>query len=654
MPRLPILLMQGILLAVIPFFFTFGQNQNYVKNTENGAVPGRNNTLVGYQSGLSLTNSSSRNIFLGTLSGFNSKLVENTILIGNKAGYSLEKGRYHIVLGDSAGYSMLSATTRDGQIAPFQANIYIGAKAGASEANQYGSSNVFIGHEAGSNSPDHNMGNVYIGNNAGHEAAGWENTFIGFSSGYASNAGSNTYIGSSAGSGNRTGDANVFVGRNAGQFSTENGGTRSARMSVSTGFSAGQYSSGENNVYVGYSAGMGYWQTSTGSENIAVGSASGYTLTTGERNTFVGTNSGRQATTGSGNVFLGAGAGHRNETGWANVFVGSEAGSQNLGRWNTYVGSGAGSSIEGFHNANTFIGTNTGCYASGHQNVAIGFEALFSIKEGRRNVAVGHRAARGSGIPDYGYSNTVIVGDSAGYRNRGNDNVFLGQQAGAGNTSGSANTYLGFAARGIGKNAVALRNATTIGANALVGVSNGFVLGDTTNTNVGIGTAYPNQRLTIRGNMNFLTASNLRFDNSPFLDINQNRLALGGEKGEFPVEITSSLRYKVASEDQWADHVLAPAFRKLPLREVASFIQQNGHLPGIPSAREVVKSGVDAAQMDARLLSQIEQLMLYAIEQKTENEILKNENQRLKENQQQLQGQLNKILDRLEKLEARR
>lgn len=199
-----------------------------------------------------------------------------------------------------------------------------------------------------------------------------------------------------------------------------------------------------------------------------------------------------------------------------------------------------------------------------------------------------------------------------------------------------------------------IMNATAVGYNARVAVNNGFVLGDTANVLVGIGTSHPNQRLTIRGNMNFLTASNLRFDNSPFLDINQNRLALGGEKGEFPVEITSSLRYRVASESQWADDVFQPSYKLKPLKEIESFIRQNGHLPGIPSAREVVQNGIDAAQMDAKLLSHIEQLALHAIEQKMENELLKNENQQLKENQQLLQTQLNKLLKRLEKLEANR
>jgi len=56
---------------------------------------------------------------------------------------------------------------------------------------------------------------------------------------------------------------------------------------------------------------------------------------------------------------------------------------------------------------------------------------------------------------------------------------------------------------------------------------------------------------------------------------------------------------------------------------VAQFIHKNKHLPNIPSATEVVNQGFDLAQMDAKLLQQIEELWLHLIELKRENEALK-------------------------------
>lgn len=44
------------------------------------------------------------------------------------------------------------------------------------------------------------------------------------------------------------------------------------------------------------------------------------------------------------------------------------------------------------------------------------------------------------------------------------------------------------------------------------------------------------------------------------------------------------------------------------------YINQNGHLPGVPTAAEVQKDGVDLAEVNALLLQKIEELTLYVIE----------------------------------------
>ena len=59
------------------------------------------------------------------------------------------------------------------------------------------------------------------------------------------------------------------------------------------------------------------------------------------------------------------------------------------------------------------------------------------------------------------------------------------------------------------------------------------------------------------------------------------------------------------------------------LGEVKSFIQENNHLPDVPSEKEVTESGIDLAKMDAILLQKIEELTLYTIKQQSEIEALK-------------------------------
>jgi len=63
---------------------------------------------------------------------------------------------------------------------------------------------------------------------------------------------------------------------------------------------------------------------------------------------------------------------------------------------------------------------------------------------------------------------------------------------------------------------------------------------------------------------------------------------------------------------------------------VESFIKENNHLPDVPSEAEVLEEGINLGQMDALLLKKIEELTLYVIELKKENEIIKTEISKLK------------------------
>ena len=92
------------------------------------------------------------------------------------------------------------------------------------------------------------------------------------------------------------------------------------------------------------------------------------------------------------------------------------------------------------------------------------------------------------------------------------------------------------------------------------------------------------------------------------------KLAVEGKIGARGIDV------KVGS---WADFVFEKDYALNPLTEVASFIEKNKHLPDVPSEAEVLEKGIDLAKMDAILLRKIEELTLYVIELKKENEALK-------------------------------
>ena len=73
----------------------------------------------------------------------------------------------------------------------------------------------------------------------------------------------------------------------------------------------------------------------------------------------------------------------------------------------------------------------------------------------------------------------------------------------------------------------------------------------------------------------------------------------------------------------WADFVFADDYELASLSEVEKFIEENNHLPNVPSEKEVTEEGLNLGDMDAILLRKIEELTLYMIELKKENQELK-------------------------------
>jgi hypothetical protein len=170
--------------------------------------------------------------------------------------------------------------------------------------------------------------------------------------------------------------------------------------------------------------------------------------------------------------------------GYSNTFVGASAGNMSLtGIGNSAVGSSA-------------LPADT----SGGYNSAIGEGALFRNTTGSNNNATGASALLSNTTGSF---NTADGQSALYFNNSGSYNTALGFQAGAPNTSsmqsnltGSMNTFIGFSS-GPGT-PTQLNNATAIGANAMVNVSNALVLGST-GVSVGIGTPSPAATLDVEG-----------------------------------------------------------------------------------------------------------------------------------------------------------
>jgi hypothetical protein len=102
--------------------------------------------------------------------------------------------------------------------------------------------------------------------------------------------------------------------------------------------------------------------------------------------------------------------------------------------------------------------------------------------------------------------------------------------------------------------------------------------------------------------------------------------------------LTEMVKVAVQTSSSWSDYVFNKDYKLLSLGEVETYIKKNKHLPDVPSAEEVVKEGIDVATMDAKLLQKIEELTLYMIEMKKENERLLTKNKSFEERLQNLEG----------------
>jgi len=94
-------------------------------------------------------------------------------------------------------------------------------------------------------------------------------------------------------------------------------------------------------------------------------------------------------------------------------------------------------------------------------------------------------------------------------------------------------------------------------------------------------------------------------------------------QSELSVNGTITAKEVIVTLDGWPDFVFEDDYKPTPISELEQSIKKNKHLPGIPSAEEVAANGVNVGEMQAKLLQKIEELTLYMIDLKKENEMLK-------------------------------
>jgi hypothetical protein len=83
-------------------------------------------------------------------------------------------------------------------------------------------------------------------------------------------------------------------------------------------------------------------------------------------------------------------------------------------------------------------------------------------------------------------------------------------------------------------------------------------------------------------------------------------------------------------EASWPDYVFDKNYKLPKLKDVAKYIDENHHLPGVPSAAEIEADGLNLGDMQNIQMQKIEELTLYMIEMEKRIEALEKENEELK------------------------
>ncbi len=71
------------------------------------------------------------------------------------------------------------------------------------------------------------------------------------------------------------------------------------------------------------------------------------------------------------------------------------------------------------------------------------------------------------------------------------------------------------------------------------------------------------------------------------------------------------------------DYVFAPDYELMPLSDLGAFIEENRHLPNLPTAGEMETNGINMTQLQLQMLEKVEELTLYTLQQAEEIEELR-------------------------------
>lgn len=98
------------------------------------------------------------------------------------------------------------------------------------------------------------------------------------------------------------------------------------------------------------------------------------------------------------------------------------------------------------------------------------------------------------------------------------------------------------------------------------------------------------------------------------ISLGSGNVGIGTLNPSYRLSVNGTIQAKeVRVETGWADYVFENNYPLRPLAEVEKFVQENKHLPGIASAKEIQQNGLQVGAMQTKMMEKIEELTLYVI-----------------------------------------